>query len=160
MIATNHKYRQIMNKIKTKQLILFTFIILMSSACNTSKLISKDQIEEKNYQEVIGVINENEPKPDKYAMYPNGLKGIYEHIAKKTNYPNNSFKNNIQGKVMVEFIVEKDGQIKEAKIIEKISNDLDKEALRVILALERFYPGFENGKPVRVSYRQPITFKL
>jgi protein TonB len=152
-----------MGKVKTKrirQLILSAFITLIISACSSSKPISKAEFERKNYQEVIGVIVENAPKPDKYAMYPNGLKGIYEHIAKTTRYPSNAVNNNIQGKVMVEFIVEKDGQVTEAKIIENISGDLDKEAIRVILELERFYPGFKDGKPIRVLYRQPIVFRL
>jgi len=143
-----------------RQLILSALIILTFSACSSSKLISKSELERKNYQEVIGVIDEDEPKPDKYAMYPNGLKGVYEHISKTTKYPSNAINNNIQGKVLVEYIVEKDGQVKEAKIIENVSNELDKEALRVIFALERFYPGFIDGKPVRIAYRQPINFKL
>jgi TonB family protein len=143
-----------------RQLISTAFIILIISACSSTKLISKHELEKKNFQEVIGVSDENKPKPDKFTLYPNGLKGIYEHIAKTTRYPDNAFKNSIQGRVMVEFIVEKDGQVKEAKIIENISSDLDKEALRVILSLKRFYPGFKDGKPVRILYRQPINFKL
>jgi TonB family protein len=152
-----------MGKIRTtqmRQLISATIIILLMAACSSTKLISKHELEKKNYQEVIGVIDENKPKPDKYALYPNGLKGIYEHIAKTTRYPNSAIENNIQGKVMVEFIVEKNGQVKEAKIIESVSPELDKEALRVILALEKFYPGFMNNQPVRVIYKQPINFKL
>ena len=143
-----------------RQLISTVIIILTISACNSSKLISKSELERKNYQEVIGIIDESKPKPDKFAMYPNGLKGIYEHIAKTTSYPRNAIEKNIQGKVMVEFVVEKNGQVKEAKIIESVSVELDKEALRVILALEKFYPGFIDKKPVRVLYQQPINFKL
>ncbi len=143
-----------------RNLISASIIIFLISACSSSKLISKSELDRKNYQEVIGVIDKNKPKPDKYAMYPNGLKGIYEHIAKTTRYPSYSIKNNIQGKVMVEFIVEKNGQVNKAKIIESVSFELDQEALRVILALERFYPGLMNGKPVRVLYKQPINFKL
>ncbi len=143
-----------------RQLTSTTIIILLITACSLTKLISKDELEKKNYQEVIGVIDENKPKPDKGALYPNGLKGIYEHIAKTTKYPNSAVENNIQGKVMVEFVVEKNGYVKEAKVIESVSFELDKEALRVILALERFYPGFMDNQPVRVLYRQPINFKL
>ena len=143
-----------------RQLISMAIIILTISACSSSKLISKSVLKRKNYQEVMGVIDESKPKPDKYAMYPNGLKGIYEHIAKTTRYPSSAIEKNIQGKVIVEFIVEKNGQVKEAKIIESVSPELDKEALRVILSLEKFYPGFIDNKPVRVLYRQPINFKL
>ncbi len=132
----------------------------MISACSSSKLISKYELERKNYQEVIGDIDENKPKPDIYAMYPNGIKGIYDHIAKTTRYPRTALENKIQGRVLVEFIVEKNGIIKDVKILESVSNELDKEAIRVILALDRFYPGFKDGKPVRVSYRQPFNFKL
>lgn len=135
-------------------------IILVLSSCGRFGLISAKALEKKNYQEVIGVIDENGPRPDKYAMYPNGLKGIYDHIAKSTVYPRNALENNIQGNVMVEFIVEKNGKVREAKIIESASYDLDQEALRVILSLDKFYPGFADGRPVRVVYRQPINFKI
>lgn len=143
-----------------RKLILASITILFISACSSLDLISKKELEEKNYQEVIGVIDENEEKPDKFAMYPDGLKGINEHIAKTTRYPSYAINNNIQGRVIVEFIVEKNGQVKEAKIIESISPELDKEALRVILQLERFYPGFMDNEPVRISYKQPINFEL
>ncbi|MFW5872859.1 MAG: energy transducer TonB [bacterium] len=143
-----------------KQLISTAIIILLMISCSSTKLISKHELKKKNYQEVIGVILENQLKPDKYALYPNGLKGIYEHIAKTTRYPISARENNIQGQVVVEFIVEKNGQVKEAKILESVSSELDEEALRVILSLERFYPGFKDALPVRVCYRQPISFKL
>ena len=143
-----------------RQLISTTIIILLLTACSSTNLISKQELKEKNFRKVIGVIDENKPKPDKYALYPNGLIGIYEHIAKTTMYPTSAIENNIQGKVMVGFIVEKNGQVKEAKIIESVTSELDKEALRVILALERFYPGFKDSKPVRVLYHQPISFKM
>ena len=143
-----------------KSIISYLLLVLMISGCASNKLISKKEIKRKNYKEVIGVIDDSIPKPDKYAMYPNGLKGIYKHIEKTINYPSNAIKNNIQGKVVVEFIVEKNGQVKEAKIIKSVSDELDKEALRVILTLNKWYPGFKDGKPVRILYRQPINFKL
>jgi len=135
-------------------------LVLVLSACNSSKLISEQELERKNYQEVIGAIDENKPQPDTYAMYQNGLKGILDHIVKTVIYPGSAIKSNTQGEVWVEFIVETNGQVKEAKVIGSVSPELDKEALRVILQLERFHPGFKDSKPVRVMYRQPINFKL
>lgn len=151
--------------ISFNELILSFIIILIISSCSSSKMISEDELIRKNYQEIfdieeIDTNDENKPKLDQHAMYPNGLNGIFEHVAKTTRYPRRAFNNNIQGRVLVEFIVETDGRVKEAYVIESVSRNLDEEAIRVILALDRFYPGFKDGKPVRVSYKQPIVFRL
>ncbi len=143
-----------------KHLISATFLVLLMTACSTTKLISDYQLEKKNYQEVIGALDENQRKPDKSALYPNGINGIYEDIVATIDYPKAAKENNIQGKVVVEYIVETDGKVKEARIIESASRELDKEAIRVIFSLGRFYPGFNDGKPVRVYYKLPIEFKL
>jgi len=93
-------------------------------------------------------------------MYPNGQRGINEHIAKTTRYPRQAMADNIQDKVFVEFIVEKDGSLSHIRILESVSPELDAEALRVIGSLDRFHPGFKDGEPVRILYKQPINFKL
>jgi periplasmic protein TonB len=143
-----------------KNTYIYILLIVITTGCNTYDLIAKKELRQKNYQEVIGAIDENEPIPDKCALYPNGLRGIYDHIIKTTEYPAYAFDNNIQGKVMTQFIVEKTGHITDVKIISGVTDELDAEAIRVILALERWYPGIKNGKPVRLIYQQPINFVL
>lgn len=134
---------------------------LLIAACSTpSQMKSKAQQQQKEYQEVIGVVDENHPKPDTFAMYPDGQNGINQHILHTFRYPDYCAQKRIQGKVYVEYFVEIDGSVKEAKIKNSVHPELDKEALRIILALERFRPGMKNNQPVRVKYSQPINFKI
>ncbi len=142
-----------------RTLVILT-VLIMISACSTSELISKRKLERKNYQEVIGVIVEGEDEPDVGALYPNGLRGIYEHLAQNIKYPSIAKDNFTQGRVLVEYVVEKDGRVNEVRVVESVSPEIDEEAIRVISTLKRFYPAFKNGKPLRILYRQPIKFSL
>lgn len=142
------------------QFILLIISLLFFSRSFSQKLISKEDLLKYNYEEVIGATEEGMPKLDSYAMYPNGIDGIREHIQKTLIYPEYSYNNDIEGDVIVEFTVNKKGSIKKVKVIQGVSEDIDKEAKRVILSLQQFYPGFINKKPVKLSYAQAIRFKF
>lgn len=75
-------------------------------------------------------------------------------------YPEDAAKKGIQGRVFVQFVVEKDGSITNAKVLRGVDPTLDKEAIRVVEASPKWNPGLQRGKPVRVSYTFPITFTL
>ena len=149
-----------------KHYLFATFVLFVVTACNSNKLISQKTLEARNYQEISGMPNtasESErlfERADINAMYPDGTRGIYQHIAKNVKFPESARKNNIQGKVVLTFIVEKNGYVSNVTVIESVSEDVDKEAIRLISSLERFYPAFQNGKPVRILYTQPINFSL
>ncbi len=85
---------------------------------------------------------------------------LLEYLAKNIKYPTEAKENKIEGKVLVEFIVEKDGSISNTKIVKKAGYGFDEETLRVIKAMPNWKPGKQNGKPVRVSYTLPIRFSL
>lgn len=68
--------------------------------------------------------------------------------------------NNIQGRVVVQFVVTKNGSIGEVKVLRSRDKDLDNEAVRVVKSLPNFIPGKMNGQPVNVWYTLPVTFKL
>ena len=68
--------------------------------------------------------------------------------------------NNVQGKVIVQFVVDKTGKVGEVKVVRNVDKDLDNEAIRVCKALPKFTPGRQNGRPVSVWYTLPIQFKL
>ncbi|MBR5085785.1 MAG: energy transducer TonB [Muribaculaceae bacterium] len=90
-----------------------------------------------------------------------GEKALIKYINKHIKYPRYAQDNNIQGKVVVQFVVEKDGSIGEVKIARSVDKDLDAEAKRVCKSLPKFRPGKNaNGDSVRVWYTIPITFKL
>lgn len=92
--------------------------------------------------------------------FPGGELELRNYIAKQIMYPNIAYENGIQGKIFVNFIVNKDGSISDAKITNSVHPLLDKEALRVVLTLPKWKPGKQSGVPVRVSYTAPVSFKL
>jgi TonB family protein len=69
-------------------------------------------------------------------------------------------KNGIEGRVLVQFIVEKDGNISSAKVVQKVNEQLDAEAVRVVNAMPKWKPGKQKGQPVRVKFTIPISFRL
>lgn len=92
--------------------------------------------------------------------FPGGMQGLLNYVAKNTKYPQNAVKNKIEGKVIINFIIEKDGSVTNVKPYRGVSPDLDKEAIRVISSLPKWKPGAQHGKPVRTAYTMPIAFKL
>jgi protein TonB len=81
-------------------------------------------------------------------------------LARSVKYPESAVKNGTQGKVYVNFVVEKDGSVGLVKIARGVSPELDAEALRVVKQLTNWNPGKNKGKAVRVSYTVPINFAL
>jgi protein TonB len=85
---------------------------------------------------------------------------MYEYLQKNTKYPDMEFDAGIQGKVYVEFVVDKDGSVEDVKIRRGVSAGLDKEALRAVKSMPKWTPGKMNGKPVKCRFTIPVDFKL
>ncbi len=92
--------------------------------------------------------------------FPGGTTAMMEFIAKNTRYPQSAMLNNEQGRVFVQFVVEKDGSITNAEIMRGVSEALDKEAMRVVQSMPNWIPGESNGKKVRTRQIIPISFRL
>lgn len=118
----------------------------------------KDEIvvEEKKPVEENKVFTAVEQMP----QFPGGDAELMKHIQKNLKYPPVAMENNIQGRVVVQFVVTKTGKIGEVKVVRSKDPDLDKEAVRVVKTLPDFIPGKMNGQAVGVWYTLPITFKL
>ena len=111
-----------------------------------------------------------EPKPEKEEVFrsaahmpsfPGGDGALMSFINKNIRYPQAAQDNNIQGKVVVQFVVTKTGKGGEVKVVRGVDKDLDREAVRVCKMLPKFSPGRNAvGDPVRVWYTLPVTFKL
>ena len=108
-------------------------------------------------------------KPDKNGVYsivdempkfPDGEQAMMKYLADNIKYPKKAKDNNIEGRVFVNFVVEKDGSISEVKVLRGIGGGCDEEAVRVINSMPKWKPGKQEGKPVRVYYTIPIFFKL
>ena len=110
--------------------------------------------EEKTVKEEVFFIVEEMPE------FPEGQLGLRKFIAQTIKYPVAAQENGIQGKVFVNFVVGKDGSVKNAKIFRGVDPSLDKEALRVVNSLPKWKPGKQKGEEVAVSYTVPINFVL
>lgn len=100
-------------------------------------------------------------KVEQEPTYPGGTVALLTSIAKNTLYPAIAIENNIQGKVIVKFVIEKDGSITNTEVIKSVDPNLDREALRVVKALGKMSsPGKINGRAVRSYYSVPVNFRL
>lgn len=91
---------------------------------------------------------------------PGGVMGFYQYIQKNLKYPKVARENNVQGKVRVAFVVEKDGSLSNIKVTESLTPETDAEAIRLIQNCPKWTPGMSRGMPVRVQYSVPIKFEL
>jgi TonB family protein len=92
--------------------------------------------------------------------FPGGLEAFYQFINKNTKYPRTAYQNNTSGKVIISFVVERDGSLTDVKVKRGIGDGCDEEAMRVIKLSSPWIPGTQGGKPVRVAYSVPISFGL
>ncbi len=90
--------------------------------------------------------------------YPGGMDEMRKFLASNIQYPLEASKNNIQGKVFVSFVVGKDGSIENTEVLKGIGGGCDEEAMRVISIMPKWFPGKQNGNPVRVKFTLPVTF--
>ena len=97
---------------------------------------------------------------EQMPQFPGGEAALMKFLSSHINYPPMAAENNVQGKVILQFVVEMDGHVGEVKIARAVDKDLDKEAVRVVKSLPKFTPGRQNGQPVRVWYTLPVQFKL
>lgn len=97
---------------------------------------------------------------EQMPQFPGGEAALMKYIQTHIKYPPTAAKNHVQGRVIVQFIVWKDGSIDAVKVVRSVDKDLDKEAIRVCKTLPKFTPGRQNGKIVPVWYTLPVTFKL
>ena len=101
----------------------------------------------------IYIFVEKKPEP------VNGFEGFYKDVSERTKYPRKARQLEVEGKVYIEFVVNKKGEPTDFKVMKGIGSGCDEEAMRVI-ALSKWEPGKQRGKPVRVKMVMPIAFKL
>lgn len=118
-------------------------------------------------EEVIVEKKEEVKEPEKVftaveqmPQFPGGEAELMKYLSKNIKYPTMAMENNIQGRVVVQFVVTKTGSIGEVKVVRSVDRDLDREAIRVCKSLPKFTPGKMNGQAVNVWYTLPVNFKL
>jgi protein TonB len=128
---------------------------------------TEDQVEWVDLDEIDYVEVEPEPEEEEIFMvvedapeFPGGTQALLDYLRKNIKYPAICRENNIQGRVLVSFVVNKDGAIVDPEVVRGVHPSLDKEALRVIAGMPNWKPGSQRGKPVRVKYTVPVNFRL
>ena len=115
-----------------------------------------EQKEEKPVETPAEVFRSVEQMP----QFPGGEAALMKFLQSHINYPPMAAENNVQGRVVVQFVIDKTGRVGEVNVVRSVDKDLDKEAVRVCKSLPKFTPGRQNGQPVSVWYTLPVTFKL
>ena len=111
-------------------------------------------IEENDEQEIFDAV-------ERMPEFPGGEGALLAYLSKNIKYPAVAQENNIQGRVLVQFVVNKDGSIVDCRIVKSsVDKSCDKEALRVVSSMPKWKPGQNNGKPVRVRFTVPVMFRL
>ncbi len=109
--------------------------------------------EEESSQQIFTVV-------EKQPQFPGGDVKMMEYLNKNIRYPVIAQENGIAGRVICTFVVNRDGSIVDAEVVRGVDASLDREALRVINAMPKWVPGEQRGKPVRVKFTLPVTFRL
>lgn len=99
-------------------------------------------------------------RPEKAPEFIGGNEALLQYLMAETKYPQLAKESKIEGKVFIQFVVEKNGEITEAKVLRGIGYGCDEEALRVVNGMSKFKPGEDKGKIVRASMVLPFQFKL
>ena len=118
------------------------------------KYVPVQVVEEEPEEQTIFEVVENMPD------FPGGQAALMQYLAKNIKYPTIAQENGTQGRVIVQFVVNRDGSIVDAKVVRSVDPYLDKEALRVINTMPKWKPGMQRGKPVRVKFTVPVMFRL
>lgn len=171
IIMMNKKKSNAAGHIKYALFVLPAFALLVAGNISCSQDTS--QTEDAKEEVVAPVSSEAKEAPadstakeevfmvtEQMPEYPGGMKEMLKFLQENVKYPENAMKNNVQGRVIVQFVIEKDGTPTEFKVLRSVDPDLDAEALRVMKAMPKWKPGMQKGQVVRVKYTVPVSFKL
>ena len=116
-------------------------------------VVFEEAPEEEQAEEIFTIV-EDQPEPI------GGMQAFYQYVSKHLKYPAQARRMGIEGKVFVQFVVDKDGRLTDVKAVKGIGAGCDEEAVRVIQGAPKWKPGKQRGRPVKVRMILPITFKL
>ena len=117
----------------------------------------------------VEILEIHESKPDENSIFqvveiqpefPGGMAELMKYLQKNIRYPKVCKEQGLQGRVIVQFVVNTDSTISDVKVVKPVNPHFDQEALRVVKAMPKWKPGTQCGKPVRVRFTLPVTFRL
>lgn len=132
-----------------KKLILMSLLAACSLMTAYAQKTVVSQTNQKVYEEV-----------EQMPQYPGGMPAMVEFLQTNMKYPEDAAKQKVEGRVMVQFVVETDGSISDVHVAKQVFPSLDAEAIRVVQAMPNWTPGKEKSKVVRVRYNLPIVFRM
>ena len=132
----------------------YTLPVMFRLGGDADKKEASTQTEAKVDENGIHQVCEEMPE------FPGGMRECMNWLSKNVNYPATAQEKGIQGRVIIQFVVERDGSITEPKVVRGVDPDLDKEALRVVSAMPNWKPGKHKGEAVRVKYTLPVMYRL
>ena len=110
------------------------------------------------------VVSQTDPKVfdtvEQMPEYPGGMQAMIEFLQTNMKYPEDAAKQKVEGRVMVQFVVETDGSVTDVHVAKQVFPSLDAEAIRVVQAMPKWTPGKDKGRVVRVKYNLPIVFRM
>lgn len=131
------------------------FFHLQSDSLKYDELVNWNPNEESVYNEVNEI-----DKVDEKPSFPGGESAMKSYLNSNVKYPDVAQENGVQGRVIVESIIEKDGSMSDVKVIRSVDPSLDREALRVVKAMPKWTPAKLKGIPVRTKCTTPVVFRL
>ena len=147
---------------------IFSVLTLLNS-CGAKKDSSSASSIIENYEGTVYDFNDVDVIPHTTSTDDNASKQVMESklrdkylkgIMRNFNYPRRAYDKRVQGRVLVEFVIDTEGRVTNVKTIEHVDYDLDKEAVRIIRALPKVKPAYKDGTPVATNYATPVTFKI
>ena len=149
---------------KREKFVMMIVVLLMMTvgniACaqNVPLIIDPDKVDQylAERKDTINVYDCVEQMPS----FPGGTQKLKEFIEENLRYPKELEESCVQGRVIVRFIVERNGKLSNVKVVKSVHPVLDKEALRIVKLMPRWIPGRQNGITVRVKFYIPIIFRL
>ena len=132
-----------------KKLILMSLLAACSLMTAYAQKTVVSQTNQKVYEEV-----------EQMPQYPGGMPAMVEFLQTNMKYPEDAAKQKVEGRVMVQFVVETDGSISDVHVAKQVFPSLDAEAIRVVQAMPNWTPGKEKSNVVRVRYNLPIVFRM
>ena len=154
-----------------KKLILFVAVATMYCSCgqlatkdNEAREANEDVVELTTDAETDQIMPENDTAivviSDVMPEFPGGDEALFAYLSQNINYPTEAKDAKLEGRVYVTFVIEKDGQVSNAKILRDIGGGCGEEALRVVKNMPKWKPGTQRGNPVRFQFNLPVSFML
>ena len=139
--------------------------------------ITQESLDEGQAFEVVGNVDEEilQPEPpavgenqltlmgdvvEQMPSFPGGPQALLNYLSEHINYPEGYEETCVQGRVVITFVVEKDGSLSDITVLKSLEKAFDEEALRAVKSMPNWIPGMQDGKPVRVKYTVPVNFRL